>query len=126
MEEKELLTPEDLAGADARDLVFLLGSKAWNDFFIPLLIGLSTRALSELADPSKKRRDEKPDDYLRGYIRAVRAIMSAPGEILAAQEQRTKEDAEHDSVALRYAEIAHGGRSPYGEERAAISPTDPI
>lgn len=123
---EEIFTPDELAAADARDLVFLLGSKAWNDFFIPLMMGLQHRALTELADPSKKRRDEKPDDYLRGYIRAVRAIMNAPGEILYQQEQRNRENATNDSVAQRYAEIAHGGRSPYGEERAAISPTDPI
>lgn len=122
----EVFTPEELAAADARDLVFLLGAKAYNDFFVPLLMGLQHRALTELSDPSAKRRDAKPDDYLRGYIAACRAILNAPGEILFQQEQRNRENAEHDSVSQRYEEIAHGGRGPYGEERAAISPTDPI
>lgn len=124
--DQDVFTKDDLAGSDPRDLVFLLGSKAWNDFFVPLLLGLQAKALSDLADPSRKRRDEKPDDYLRGYIRAVRAILNAPGEILYEQERRNIENDEHDSVAQRYAEIAHGGRGPYGEERAAISPSDPI
>lgn len=122
----EVFTQEELAAADPRDLVFLLGSKAYNDFFIPLLMGLQQRAMTSLADPSVRRRDSKPDDYLRGYIAACRAILNAPGEILHEQEQRNREEAEHDSVSKRYEEIAHGGRGPYGEERAAISPTDPI
>lgn len=122
----EVFTKDELAAADPRDLIFLLGSKAYNDFFIPLLMGLQQRALTELADPTAKRRDTKPDDYLRGYIAACRAIMNAPGEILHEQEQRNREEEMQDSVSKRYEEIAHGGRGPYGEERAAISPTDPI
>lgn len=123
---EEVLTPDELAAADARDLTYLLGSKAYNDFFVPLLMGLMQRSISQLVDPSLPRKERYTDDYLRGFIAAARAILNAPQAILAGQEQRNREEAVKDQVTQRYEEIAHGGRGPYGEDHAGVSPTDPI
>ena len=122
----EVFTPDELAAADARDLTYLLGSKAYNDFLVPLMTGLMQRAITQLVDPSLPRKERFTDDYLRGFIAAVRAILNAPTTILAEQEQRAREEQEHTEVTQRYEEIAHGGRGPYGEDRAGISPVDPI
>jgi hypothetical protein len=121
-----VFSAEDLSGADPRDLVFLLTSKAYNDFFIPLLLGLMQKSLEDLANPSEERRAKRPDDYLRGYYAAARAILNAPHHIMHEQEQRNREEAETESVSKRYEEIAHGGHGPFGEDRMEISPEDPI
>jgi hypothetical protein len=123
---EEVFTPDELAAADARDLVYLLSSRAYSDFFVPLLTGLMQRSISQLCDRSISRREHQTDDYLRGYIAAARAILNAPQTILEEQEQRNREEVIQDSVSKRYEEIAHGGRGPYGEDQAGISPTDPI
>lgn len=117
---------EDLAGADARDMVHLLGSRAWSNFLEPLLIGTMNAWLFQLADPEKKRHWDKPDDYLRGGIAACRAILNAPAAIIAAQEKRNEDDNREGKDEERYSDIAHGGRGPYGEDQVGLSPTDPI
>ena len=117
---------EDLAAADARDMIHLLGSRAWSNFLAPLLIGTMNSWLLQLADPGQKRHWDKPDDYLRGGIAACRAILNAPTTIIAAQEKRNEDEGRETKETERYEDLAHGGRGPYGEDQAGISPTDPI
>jgi hypothetical protein len=122
----DVIGPEDLARTDARDLQFLVESRGYAEFFVPLIMGLMHRWTMQLLDPSMARHWKVSDDCLRGGVRACRAILAAPKEILADQEQRRRSEEEDQKATQRYEDIARGGRGPYGEEQAAISPTDPI
>lgn len=121
---QEVLTPEELAGADPRALNFLLQSHAYQNFFVPLLVGIISRWHRELANPKLTRHWEKPDDYLRGGIRVAEMILNAPNEILSAQARRAREEDEANEVARHYDGRAQGGPQPPSD--GPISPTAPI
>jgi hypothetical protein len=123
---KEVFTAEELAAADPRDIQAMLASRGYTEFWEPLLINKMQALTAELVDPSLPRRWKKPDGYLRGGIAVLRAILNAPYEILNEQEQRNREEADDMSVSQRYEELARGGIGPYGQDRMAVSPSDPI
>lgn len=122
----DVFTPEELAATDSKDLSFLLQSRGYTEFFVPLIVGLIQSSVNQLADPSLARKNSRPDDYLRGYIAASRAILNAPNAILAAQARQAQEEADQRTEQERYEEIARSGRGPIGEAEAPISPSDPI
>lgn len=121
---REIFTAEELAGHDPRNISFLLASKAYNEFWIPLLTGLMQKSLAQLADPTLPRKVSS--NYLRGYIAACRAILNAPIDILESQNRKNREDDSEVTASQQYEEIARTGRGPFGPSQIAVSPTDPI
>jgi hypothetical protein len=129
MESPEPFTAEDAAGADARQISELLASRGYQNFYEPLMIATIRVWSKQLADPSAKRKWAKPDDYLRGGIKVLEALLAMPHDIIAQQTAAARLNDEAETVEQHYDRIARDGRglpgeSPYGDE--GISPTDPI
>ena len=65
--------PIELTQEQIGAIAYIVNSPAWIDVFRPLLVGMLRGFYNELADPSRERKDAKPDDYLRGGIALCRA-----------------------------------------------------
>lgn len=123
----ETYTPEDAASADARNVSFLLGSKAWSDFLEPFMLGCIQRWYRQLADPALARKATRPDDYLRGCIKAYEELLRLPHDVIAIQEKKNEYEKDARTEEEHYARIAREGRGPTGTiPYEGISPSDPI
>jgi hypothetical protein len=65
---------------DARhkDLGFLLMSNAWNEVMKPEVARRVKGLYAQLIDPSTKRKDRLPDDFIRGQIEALKWMLEWP------------------------------------------------
>jgi len=129
LEPSEPFTAEDAAAADARQIRELLDSRGYQNFLEPLILATIRVWSKQLADPSIKRHWDRPDDYLRGGIRVLEALLKMPHDIIEQQERAARLHDEAETVEQHYERIARDGRGlpgtdPYGNE--GISPTDPI
>ena len=61
----------------------LLASDAWGRFFIPSLENIKQTWLDTIVDPSKERQDKYSDDYLRGCIATINALVDLPQALIA-------------------------------------------
>lgn len=111
---------EDLAYASARELSALMAHPAYEKYFVPLLKELIRSTTEQILVPNENRKQARPDDYLRGYVAACRAILQYPEATIARQEQRRKQDAEASAPPPLSHQLMAGG-APGG-----ISPTDSI
>lgn len=58
------------------DVRHLLNHSAWSGFFVPLFSDLRSSYHTQLLDPSSDRKNAVPDDFLRGCIQTLDAILS--------------------------------------------------
>lgn len=95
-----------------QNLAFLVGSNAWLDFFLPMMVNARDAALRMIVDPSQKRLDTYPDDFLRGRIRTLDDLIHlGPGTLedheaaLRAQEKLERENEAYQERA----DLGHSG-----------------
>lgn len=94
---------------------FVINSSAWRDFFVPMLEGARESAIIALMDPSVKRKDSEPDDFLRGRVNTITALLGL-GPALVAETDAIKDQAEAaKAVADEYQARAESGNiGPFG------------
>jgi hypothetical protein len=98
------VAPEQMAAME-----FIVGSDAWVGVFRPLLMGMLRSFYHDLADPSQERRDLKSDDYCRGGIMVVNALLTFP-ESAITEKYREQERVEGEkSIEQDYADRASAG-----------------
>jgi len=76
-------------------LAYIVNSPSWLDFFEPMLNDMVNSCHALLADPSLKRKNDRPDDFLRGQIVTIRNLLEIPHFVIA--EAREREDAARKS-----------------------------
>ena len=69
-------------------LDWFLTSPAWNNVIIPELKKRMELLYNKLIDPTKKRKEETSDDFIRGQIAAVRWMVAWPSKRQAALRER--------------------------------------
>jgi hypothetical protein len=99
----------NLDDKDIGDLAFIINSPAYVNFFKPLLLGMERNMMESIIDPSVTRKAGQSDDYLRGGIVTIRAILNGP--IFAIEEYANKQkiNAEIQNDADFYKERAEAG-----------------
>jgi hypothetical protein len=76
----------DIQKLDERQLgqiEYVLNSPAYGDCFEPYLRTIRNTLSQRLLDPSKARKEEHPDDFLRGGIVAIDGLLSFFSRIIA-------------------------------------------
>lgn len=88
------------------DVRALLYSRAWTDFYTPELEKMRDLHIAQLVNPTTERLNNFPDDYLRGCIHTVSALLRMGQTLInstdAADEQEQRlhaQDAEYDERA---------------------------
>jgi len=101
----------------------LLNSDAWEKFLKPALELLKVDFQNELMDPSRSRKDEHPDDFIRGCMATLDVVLHMPEAALAESDAQA-EGKERERRELRDWEIraASGRIGPFTPEPP--SPTD--
>ena len=68
------------------------GNTAWREILLPALDDQRRSVITQLIDPSIARKNERPDDYLRGILHALAWIETLPERELQRSIRRTAED----------------------------------
>lgn len=103
--------PEVTISKDALEAVrYILYSPAWADFFHPMLTSMRDSWVRTLLDPSKGRKDATPDDYVKGCIATLDAILSLPKELVDEADDIEAREERNASVARGYDRRAVLGR----------------
>lgn len=90
-------------------LAFLVNSQAYVEVYRPFLIGMLRGFHADLADPSQQRRWNKPDDYLRGGILVVQALLNFPEQTLDEARQAEEATNRERSVEQQYQDRVDAG-----------------
>jgi hypothetical protein len=94
---------------------YVLNSPAYQDVFEPYLQSIRETLSQRLLDPSKDRKEEHPDDFLRGGIVAIDGLLSFFQQVIketqfdritaafapaspSAQYQKDQQEGRHDPV----------------------------
>lgn len=75
-----------------RYLGYLLMSPGWNEIFKPKIAERAKVLYDRLIDPSAKRKDNLPDDYIRGQIATLKWILEWPEKAMQLVANQIKED----------------------------------
>jgi hypothetical protein len=108
--EEQRLTGVELTPEQIDALYFLVHSEAYIRFYEPFLRGIERSLDLDLRDPSADRKAQKPDDYLRGGLMVVNALLSFPEEVLNEQRERELADQAQRTQEDHYAERAASGQ----------------
>jgi hypothetical protein len=100
---------KELNDTDLNHLAYLVNSPAYLEFFEPYLQAMERGLLNDLISPASERKNEKPDDYLRGGIMVIRAILEAPRWVLEREAERLRQEAEIKNDVQFYDERAQAG-----------------
>jgi len=92
----------------------LLQSDAWTAFFLPSLQNMKEEWQKRLMDPSAERKNQYPDDYIRGCFQTIDVFLRLP-EALIAEHDAAIERAEQERHEARGYEnrVATGRVGPY-------------
>lgn len=74
-----------------RWLGYLLMSPAWNEIFKPKVAERGKILYDKLIDPKASRKENLPDDYIRGQIAALKWMMEWPEKEMGLVANRIKE-----------------------------------
>jgi len=113
---KDVLAAEEYSAGKAADVEFLLQSRAYQDYYAPMLQNMMQRFLTELADPALARHWKANDDYLRGGIAVARMLLNAPYAMLEDYRQERENEAEETREQARLERIAQEGHGPMGSD----------
>lgn len=91
-------------------LEFVLNSPSWALVFDPYLRKVLKSLETRLKDPAKQRKDEYPDDFLRGEIAAIEGLLAFITKIV----DETQMERIHAARA-KSAEEAHARRVATGQ-----------
>jgi hypothetical protein len=79
----KMFDPAQLDGQQLGMIEYVLNSNAYTDTFKPYLQSIRETLSQRLLDPSKDRKEEHPDDFLRGGIVAVDGLLNFFDRIVA-------------------------------------------
>jgi hypothetical protein len=89
---------------------YVLASPAYADVFEPYLRGIRDTLSQRLLDPSKDRKEEHPDDFLRGGIVCIDGLLSFFRQIVTeTQFERINTSLQGLSPEERYRKAANDG-----------------
>ena len=93
-------------------------SDAWERFFLPSLINMKEEWATRLMDPSVERKNQYPDDYIRGCFATIDVFIRLP-DALIDEHDAAIERGEREREELRGydARAAAGNVGPYSDER---------
>lgn len=84
---------------------YILTTDAWERFFVPSINNIKQSYLDLLIDPSQSRKDDHSDDYLRGCIATLVALLDLPEALTVAADvqaaRREREQAQEDYFSHR-------------------------
>ncbi len=127
MSERDVFDVRQLDDQEIGHLEYVLNSPSYGRVFRPYLVRLREGLNHRLLDPSKDRKDQYPDDFLRGGITVVDGLLAFFGKLIeetsieritAARAERTDED---QYTAMRLAGQMRAGQGPIEDKR----PYDP-
>lgn len=102
----------DIEGSNIENLRHLLAHRAWTEFFVPTLKQSRDAAIAQLLDPSVERKQDYPDDFLRGQISMLEWLLTHPQTLLQEQDAKNAKDQEESEVQDRLGIRAHEGHGP--------------
>jgi len=106
---------EQVSSETVEAVRMLINSHAWRDYFEPTLLEAKEACIRTLLDPSEKRKAGEPDDYLRGRVDIINALLSLGPGLIADTDAQKDIAAEAKAVAEEYEERARSGQiGPFG------------
>lgn len=99
----------DLSHEQIGNLAFIVNSPAYLTFYRPFLVGMLRSFYNDLGDPTGQRKWEKPDDYLRGGIAVVKALLNFPEQVLAEEREQAEREAAGRTPEEQYEKRAETG-----------------
>lgn len=100
----------------------LLQSDAWLRFFLPSLQNMKDEWQNRLMDPSIERKNQYPDDYIRGCFATIDVFLRLPDALIAEhdaaierEEKERQEDRGYD------ARVAAGRVGPFVSDTESTS-----
>jgi hypothetical protein len=95
----------DFSSETIDGLRVVVHSHAWRDFFVPSLKSIRDSWLQSLVDGSAARQAQHSDDYIRGAIATLDAVLDLPEAVIAEADaeiaRREAERAQDDHFVHR-------------------------
>lgn len=111
----ELFDAGSLDSDKVGHLAYIVNSPSWVDFFEPTLREMMASTMAALADPTIDRKNNRPDDFLRGQIVVIRNFLEIPHYIIADAREREDTARAVAKEKNHYAErAATGTMAPMG------------
>jgi len=96
---------------------FVVTSDAWEQFFVPALINMKEDWARKLMDPGQARKDEHPDDYIRGCFATIDVFLGLPKALVEEYDAHNEREAQAQVEADTWERRARTGRvGPYTDE----------
>lgn len=106
----ELFDASTFSDDQVGHLAYIVNSPSWLDFFEPTLTEMMNGVHAQLADPSLTRKNNRPDDFLRGQLIVIRNFLEIPHFIIAEARER------QDTARKAEEEVSHySGRAQTGQ-----------
>jgi len=99
----------DINTDQANAIAFIVNSDAYMTFYKPFLEGMLRGFYHDLAAPARERHNAKPDDYCRGGIMVINALLSFPENAIQELQEREQADARQKAEEQHYADRAASG-----------------
>lgn len=90
-------------------LRFMVTCPAWEGLYKARCAEQMKYLMARLLEPSQKRKDDEPDDYLRGQIEALKWSITWPEHELREQEVRNQEEEKQRQGLDTYETVAEYG-----------------
>jgi hypothetical protein len=100
---------EGLDENSAGNLEYILRSPAYTEYYEPLLKALERDLTLDIIDPGGQRKFNKPDDYLRGGILIIKALLEGPELALKDYHERRLDEQKALAAETKYADRAAAG-----------------
>lgn len=95
----ELLQMSDLS-REHEQLAYLLLSPAWEALYKARVAQEVKVLYQQLLDPSQKRKDKQPDDFIRGMIAGLRFAIEWPEQEMELAAQQVRDEAEQEGETV--------------------------
>ena len=96
----------------------LVTSDAWEHFFLPSLINMKEEWTVRLMDASAERKDQYPDDYIRGCFATIDVFIRLPKALIEEHDAAIeRDDRERQELRGYEARAAAGQVGPFPDER---------
>lgn len=101
---------------------YVLNSPAYSEVFEPYLRGVRNTLNQRLLNPSKERKEEHPDDFLRGGIIAIDGLLMFFAHII----RETQVDRVTKSLARTSHEQRYNNDSQRGAHKPVLGANEPL
>lgn len=94
----------------------MLQSDAWGRFFLPSLEQMKEEWQNRLMDPSTERKNQYPDDYIRGCFATIDVFLRLPDALIAEHDAAIEREEQERNESRGYeGRIASGRVGPYSD-----------